>query len=60
MLSIKKNIEIKQVEIDENNFIVTSEEDLENSKINITTNSNPLFVNPIQNGNSQEKKKIRV
>jgi hypothetical protein len=46
MLSIKKNIEIKQVELNENNFIVTSEEELENSKINITSNSNPLFTNP--------------
>jgi hypothetical protein len=46
MLSIKKNIEIKQVEIDENNFIVTSDENLENNSINISNNSNPLFANP--------------
>jgi hypothetical protein len=49
MLSIKKNIEIKQVELNENNFIVTSEEELENSKINVTSNSNPLFTSPTQN-----------
>lgn len=59
MFSIKKNIEVKQMELNENNFVVTTGEELENSKINQTSNSNPLFAQPNQSWDAP-KKRIRV
>ncbi|MDD5770304.1 MAG: preprotein translocase subunit SecA [Candidatus Gracilibacteria bacterium] len=63
IFSVKANIEIKQMELNENNFVVINDEE----SLNITqkTNSNPLFVNPSQNinnstSNNLERKKIRV
>ncbi len=57
---VKQDIEIKQMELNENNFIITNDEE----SLNITSqsNSNPLFANPNQNkaNNSWNKTKIRV
>lgn len=60
MFSIKKNIEVKQIELNENNFVVTTQEELENSKINQTSNSNPLFAQPKSQSWDAPKKRIRV
>ncbi|MBW7954711.1 preprotein translocase subunit SecA [Candidatus Gracilibacteria bacterium] len=57
---VKQDIEIKQMELNENNFIVTNDE--ESLNITNSSNSNPLFANPNQNkiNNSGNKTKIRV
>lgn len=57
---VKQDIEIKQMELNENNFIVTNDE--ESLNITNSSNSNPLFANPNQNkiNNSWNKTKIRV
>lgn len=59
IFTVKINIEIKQIEMNENNFIVTTDE--ESLKINSTSNkSNPLFTNPENWNNSWTKNRIRV
>ncbi len=59
IFSVKTNIEIKQMELNEKAFIVTTDE--ESLNINQTSNENPLFTQPkAQNNTSGEKKKIRV
>ncbi len=59
IFSVKTNIEIKQMELNEKAFIVTTDEETLN--INQTSNENPLFTQPkAQNNTSGEKKKIRV
>lgn len=59
IFSVKTNIEIKQMELNEKAFIVTTDE--ESLNINQTSNANPLFTQPQnQNNTSNEKKKIRV
>jgi hypothetical protein len=47
IFTVKANVEIKQMELQEKNFIVTLQE--ENLNISQKSNLNPLFVNPTQN-----------
>jgi len=55
----KANVEIKQMELQEKNFIVTLQE--ENLNISQKSNLNPIFVNPPQNiSNIWNKNKIRI
>ena len=59
IFSVKANVEIKQMEVNENNFIVTTDAE----SLNITqsqSNSNPLFANPQNSSNSWSRNKIRV
>lgn len=59
IFSVKTNIEIKQMELNEKAFVVTTDE--ESLNITQTSNENPLFAQPkAQNNTSGEKKKIRV
>lgn len=58
MFSVKRNIEIKQLELSEQNLVVTTEN--ENWEVVQKSNSNPLFANPSSNIENSEKKKIRV
>lgn len=53
ILWIKQRIEIKQVEINEENFVISTDE----NQPNLKDNSNPLFVNP---NNNNWVNKIRV
>ncbi len=57
MFRAKKNLEIKQIELNEKDLIVTSADD--NWQIIQTSNANPLFANPGVSRNV-EKRKIRV
>jgi preprotein translocase subunit SecA len=66
IFSIKANIEIKQMEFNENNFIITNDEE----SLHITqkkNTTNPLFLRPVQNNINpptndikEEKKKMRI
>jgi hypothetical protein len=47
IFTVKANVEIKQMELQEKNFIVNLQE--ENLNISQKSNLNPLFVNPTQN-----------
>lgn len=60
IFSVKTDIEIKQIELNEKNFIVTTDEESLNIS-NKSSNSNPLFAQPQrENWNQNQKKKIRV
>ena len=54
IFSVKENIEIRQLEINENNLIVNNPEE----ELTIKTNANPLFTNP--NQSPETPTKIRV
>jgi len=61
IFTVKTNVEIKQMELNEKSFIVTTDE--ESLNVTPTNNSNPLFAqpqNPGQNNVSGKKSKIRV
>ncbi len=61
IFTVQANIEIKQMELNEKNFIVTNNE--ESLNISQNNNSNPLFAQPqkqIPNWNSQNKQRLRV
>jgi len=61
IFSVKTNIEIKQMELNEKTFVVTTDE--ESLNITQTSNANPLFTQPQKeawNSWNWDKKKIRV
>lgn len=61
IFSVKTNIEIKQMELNEKTFVVTTDE--ESLNITQTSNANPLFTQPQKEAWSSwnwDKKKIRV
>lgn len=62
IFTVKTNVEIKQMELNEKSFVVTTDE--ESLNISWKANSNPLFVAPNTNEKiywgSENKKKIRI
>lgn len=63
IFTVKTNVEIKQMELNEKSFIVTTDEESLNINQTQSSNENPLFAQPqtpVQNTAPGKKSKIRV